>query len=151
MPFVLDAELGRRLQCFPWRSVVDKPVVVAHDAVDLHARDLVAAAAWLRGDWRGVVVVRCDRNLAAEIARGLSSHRATEDRGVLWALEHSARAVIELAKGGAEATDTVTLSGPEAWWFPTSSRIKARAAVTVGTDLLAVEVYERRRRALSSR
>lgn len=144
MPIKLDAELCRQLQGLPWPTVTDRQVVVPREQPGVRDRDLVGGATWIRGGWRGVVVVRCDRALAIELAKRAESRGLPEDGGVHWLLRYTVDVVLAMVGRHAKATDSVTLAGAEIFWFPASCTIRKRAALLVGDDIVTVEVYERR-------
>lgn len=145
MPIELDTELCARLHTLPWSTVTERPVVALSSSPDLRDRDVVGGATWIRGDGRGVVVVRCDKRLALELDARVGPRGSPGDGGVHWMLGQITRIVIELLGGRSLVVDTVTLAGAEVWWFPPSCSVRMRAAMRLGDAVLAVEVFERRR------
>lgn len=113
-------------------------------AVSLAGRDLVGGVVALRGTWWGVVIVRCDRELAHRLGEAPERPTSTDALMRRFALE-LAPVVATHLDPSAKLSPPVALAADNATWQPSYAVVQLRVDVRVGASAMVVEVQRRRR------
>ena len=120
------------------------PVFEIAATTELADRDLVGGVVALRGTWWGVVIVRCDRELANALLDESTQPMSTDAvmRGLAMEL---APVVARHLDPSAKLSAPVALAADNAEWQPSYAVLQLRVDVHAGPHLLVVEVQRRRR------
>lgn len=116
-----------------------------HDErTDVSGRDLVGGVVAVRGAWWGVVIVRCDRALAVELADGLRDSLSIDEIMRRLAVL-VARTALRPQDPNATFSAAVVLAADNALWVPSQARLQSRFEMRVDRHLAIVEIHRRRR------
>jgi hypothetical protein len=111
---------------------------------DLVGRDLVGGVVAVRGLWWGVVIIRCDRSLAIDLADGATASEAIDDimRRLAALIGRVATMPLDLH---ASLSAPVVLAADNALWEPSQAQLQQRVEAHIDGQLVVVEVHRRRR------